>query len=118
VAILNLIWGLAAVTSSAVFIAILITDLAVWGWIAIGLAAREVLAVLSIWRGGSFGRWSGIAFAAVGVVGPGELRRERGRTTERNRGSSPMTRPASGATLIAWDISCSPICAVTSRGPP
>jgi hypothetical protein len=72
-ATLNIIWGIAAVGSSAFFVAdasyILITDLAVWGWIAIGLGALEVLAALSIWRGGSFGRWFGIAVAAVGIVG-------------------------------------------------
>lgn len=69
---LNIIWGIAAVAESGFFVAsasyILITDLTVWGWIAIGFGALELLAVLSIWRGGAFGRWFGILVAGLSIV--------------------------------------------------
>ena len=71
-ATLNIIWGIAAVAESSFFVAgaayILIADLTTWGWIAIGFGALEFLAALSIWRGGAFERWFGIAVASVGVV--------------------------------------------------
>ena len=73
VAILNVIWGLAAIAKSSFFVSdasyILLTDLRAWGWIALGIAALEFLAAFSIWRGGAFGRWFGIAVAVLGIVG-------------------------------------------------
>jgi hypothetical protein len=68
---LNVIWGIAAVSSSHFFVAnahYIISDLNTWGWVAIGLGVVEALAALSIWRGGSFGRWFGIIVAGVGVL--------------------------------------------------
>ncbi|HUA46650.1 MAG TPA: hypothetical protein VMA77_15570 [Solirubrobacteraceae bacterium] len=68
---LNVIWGIAAVSSSHFFVAnahYIISDLNTWGWVAIGFGAVEALAALSIWRGGAFGRWFGIVvggFAAL-----------------------------------------------------
>jgi hypothetical protein len=68
---LNVIWGIAAVSSSHFFAAnahYIISDLNTWGWVAIGFGAIEALAALSIWRGGAFGRWFGIVvggFAAL-----------------------------------------------------
>ncbi len=67
---LNIIWGIAAVSKSHFFVAnasYILSDLNTWGWIAIGFGALELLAALSIWRGGAFGRWFGIAAAAVGA---------------------------------------------------
>jgi hypothetical protein len=46
----------------------IISDLNTWGWIVIGFGAIEALAALSIWRGGSFGRWFGILVAGVAVL--------------------------------------------------
>jgi len=72
-AVLNIIWGIAALANSGFFVAgahyILLTDLHAWGWIAIGFGALELLAALSIWRGGAFGRWFGIVVAGLAVVG-------------------------------------------------
>jgi hypothetical protein len=73
VALLNVIWGLAALAKSGFFVAdasyILLTDLRAWGWIALALGALEFLAAFSIWRGEAFGRWFGIAVAVVSIVG-------------------------------------------------
>ena len=68
---LNIIWGIAAVSSSHFFVAnatFILSDLNTWGWVAIGFGALELLAALSIWRGGSFGRWFGIAVGCVAAV--------------------------------------------------
>ena len=68
---LNIIWGIAAISGSHFFVAnatFILSGLNTWGWVALGFGALELLAALSIWRGGSFGRWFGIAvgcFAAV-----------------------------------------------------
>lgn len=67
---LNIIWGIAAVSSSKFFVAgatYILSDLNTWGWVAIGYGAVEVLAALSVWRGGSFGRWFGIIVGAIAV---------------------------------------------------
>jgi hypothetical protein len=68
---LNVIWGIAAVSSSHFFVAnaqYIISDLNTWGWVAIGFGAVEGLAALSIWRGGAFGRWFGILAAGIAVL--------------------------------------------------
>jgi hypothetical protein len=68
---LNLIWGIAAVSNSHFFVgnaSFILSDLNTWGWIAIGFAALEALAALSIWRGGWFGRWFGIAVAGLALI--------------------------------------------------
>lgn len=70
-AVLNVIWGIAAVSSSRFFVgnaSYILSDLNTWGWVAIGFGALELLAALSIYRGGAFGRWFGIGLAGLGVV--------------------------------------------------
>ena len=67
---LNIIWGIAAVSSSKFFVAgatYILSDLNTWGWVAIGFGALEAFAALSVWRGGSFGRWFGIVVAIFAV---------------------------------------------------
>ncbi len=71
-ACLNIIWGIAAVSSSHFFVAnatYILSDLNTWGWVAIGFGAVEALAAVSIWRGGSFGRGFGIAVGGIGAIG-------------------------------------------------
>ena len=68
---LNVIWGIAAVSSSHFFVAnaqYILSGLNTWGWVAIGFAAVEALAALSIWRGGAFGRWFGILVAGFAIL--------------------------------------------------
>jgi len=68
---LNVIWGIAAVSSSHFFVAnahYIISGLNTWGWVAIGFGAVEALAALSIWRGGAFGRWFGIVVAGFAAL--------------------------------------------------
>lgn len=70
-ACLNVIWGIAAVSSSHFFVAnahYILSDLNTWGWIMIGFGAVEAVAALSIWRGGEFGRWFGIIVAGLAAI--------------------------------------------------
>ena len=68
--VLSIIWGIAAISSSHFFVAgasYILSDLNTWGWIVMIFGVVEVLAALSIWRGGEFGRWFGIL--AAGLAG-------------------------------------------------
>ena len=67
---LNVIWGIAAVADSRFFIAgatFMLSGLNTWGWVAIGFGALQALGALSIWRGGTFGRWFGIVIAGLAI---------------------------------------------------
>lgn len=69
-ATLNVIWGIAAVSNSHFFVAnaqYILSDLNTWGWVAIGFGVLEGFACLSIWRGGTFGRWFGIIAAGLAI---------------------------------------------------
>ena len=70
-ACLNIIWGIAAVSSSHFFVAgasYIVSGLNTWGWIVIAFGAVEALAAVSIWRGGGFGRWFGIIVAGFAAL--------------------------------------------------
>lgn len=70
-AALNAIWGIAAVSNAHFFVGnaqFILSDLNTWGWVAIGFAALQALAALSIYRGGAIGRWYGIVVAGFGIV--------------------------------------------------
>ncbi len=68
---LNIIWGIVAISESSFFTATgaryVFSDLKTWGWITLILGVIEILAALSLFGGGSFGRWFGV-FAA-GLAG-------------------------------------------------
>lgn len=68
---LNVIYGIGAIDRSKFFVAdaeYVISDLRTWGWVALGLGALQFLAAGSIWAGGQFGRWFGIAAASVNAI--------------------------------------------------
>lgn len=70
-AALNAIWGIAAISNAHFFVgnaSYILSDLNTWGWVAIGFAALQALAAISIYRGGAFGRWFGIAIAGFAIV--------------------------------------------------
>ena len=69
---LNVIWGIAAISDSRFFTqdaTYVLSGLNTWGWIMLVLGAAQVLAAYSIWRGGQFGRWFGIAVAGLNAIG-------------------------------------------------
>lgn len=68
---LNIIWGIAAVSSSHFFVAdahYILSDLNTWGWIVMGAGAVEAAAAFLIWLGGAFGRWFGIIVAGIAAL--------------------------------------------------
>jgi hypothetical protein len=71
VAILNVIYGIAAIGDSKFFVAdqkYILSNLNTWGWVTLILGAIQMLAALSIWAGNQFGRWFGIVFASLSAI--------------------------------------------------
>ena len=69
--VLDVIWGIAAVSDSKFFIAdqkFIISSLNTWGWVAIILGAGQLTAAASLFAGGGFGRWVGIIFASLSAI--------------------------------------------------
>src|SRR4051794_5469948 len=70
--VLNLIWGIAAVSDSKFFAGntqFVFSGLHTWGWVTIVLGVIQVLAAVSVWRGGAFGQVFGIFAASLSAVG-------------------------------------------------
>ena len=71
VAVLNIIWGIAAIGNSSFFVQdqrYILSELNTWGWIVLIIGALQLAAAFSIWAGGTFGRWFGIAAATVNAI--------------------------------------------------
>jgi hypothetical protein len=70
--VLNIIYGIAAIGNSSFFVhdtKYIFASLKGWGWITLILGILEILASLSLMQGGTFGRWFGIAVAALAAIG-------------------------------------------------
>jgi hypothetical protein len=68
---LNVIYGIAGIGNSRVFTTsrhYLFAGLKSWGWAAVILGVLEILAALSLLRGGSFGRWFGILIGSLAAI--------------------------------------------------
>jgi hypothetical protein len=71
VAVLNVIYGIAAIGNSNFFVAdqkYILSNLNTWGWVTLILGVIQMLAALSIWAGNQFGRWFGIMFASLSAI--------------------------------------------------
>ena len=71
VGILNVIYGIAAISNAHFFLAnqkYILSDLNTWGWVMLVLGALQVIAAFSIWSGGGFGRWFGIGVASLNAI--------------------------------------------------
>ena len=70
---LNIIWGIVAITESRFFTTTgavyIFGHLNTWGWITLILGVIEILAGLSLFVGGSFGRWFGVFAAGLVAIG-------------------------------------------------
>jgi hypothetical protein len=72
VAILNGIYGIAAIANSSFFVndtRYILSDLNTWGWVMLAIAALQVVAAYSVWNGNAFGRWFGIGAASLNAIG-------------------------------------------------
>jgi hypothetical protein len=68
---LNIIWGIAAIDNATFFTEnakFIISDLKLWGWVAIIIGAVEWAAAVSLLNGGGFGRVIGIIAAALAAI--------------------------------------------------
>jgi hypothetical protein len=69
--VLNMIWGIAAISSSGFFqssAVYIVSDLHTWGWIVLIVGALQLAAAYSIFQGGEFGRWFGILTAGLNAL--------------------------------------------------
>jgi hypothetical protein len=70
--VLNFIWGIAAIGNSKFFVHhahYVFGSLKTWGWITLILGALEVVASLSLFAGGTFGRYFAILVGSLAAIG-------------------------------------------------
>lgn len=69
---LNVIYGIAAIDNSAFFSGesrfVIFDDLNTWGWIHTIIGVLQLIAAFSIWNRHPFGRFIGVATAAVSAI--------------------------------------------------
>ena len=71
IGVLNAIYGIAAIDKSSFFVAntqFILSGLNTWGWVLLIIGVLQLVAAFSVWRGGSFGRWFGIAVASLNAI--------------------------------------------------
>jgi hypothetical protein len=69
--VLNVIWGIAAIDKANFFSAnahYVISDLSLWGWVALVIGAVLCAAGIGIFNGSRWAIWTGIVFASVNAV--------------------------------------------------
>jgi len=68
---LAILEGIVALSRASFFTAVgshyVASSLRTWGWIELIVGIVAVLAGISVYRGGAFGRWAGITVAAVSI---------------------------------------------------
>jgi len=72
VAVLNMIYGIAAIDGSKFFIEdekFILSNLNTWGWVVLIIGLLQLVAAFSIWAGGEYGRWIGVITAGVSAIG-------------------------------------------------
>ena len=70
--VLNVIYGIAGISKSHVFTSnahYVFGDLKSWGWVTLIIGVLELLASVSLFGGGGYGRWFGIFAAALAAIG-------------------------------------------------
>jgi hypothetical protein len=68
---LNIIYGIAGISKSHVFTTnahYVFGHLRTWGWVTLIVGIIEILASLSLFGGGGFGRWFGIFAGALAAI--------------------------------------------------
>jgi hypothetical protein len=69
--ILNVIWGIAAIGNSDFFVKnahYVFGDLKTWGWITVIIGILELIAAMSLFGGGAFGRLFGIFAGSLAAI--------------------------------------------------
>ena len=69
--VMGIINGIVALSQSSFFrdygAHYVASNLTTWGWVALIVGVVEIAAAVSVWRGGSFGRWAGIIVAGISM---------------------------------------------------
>jgi type IV secretory pathway TrbD component len=69
--VLNIIYGIAGIGHAKVFASnqhYFFGGLKSWGWAALILGVLELMAAMSLFRGGEFGRWFGIVIGSLAAI--------------------------------------------------
>ncbi len=69
--VLNVIYGIAAIDQSTFFTdnaKYVITNLKTWGWVVLIIGVVQLIAAVSIWGRGEFGRWIGVIGASLNMI--------------------------------------------------
>ena len=70
--VLSIIDGIAALSQASFFhdygAHYVAGNLTTWGWVILIVGIVEIIAAVSVWRGGNFGRWIGILVAAISLI--------------------------------------------------
>ena len=69
--VLNIIYGIAGISRSHVYTTnahYVFGHLRTWGWVTLIIGIIEILASLSLFGGGAFGRWFGIFAGALAAI--------------------------------------------------
>jgi hypothetical protein len=69
--VLNIIWGIAAIGNSSFFTHnahYVFSNLKTWGWVTLILGILELIASVSLVRGGLYGRWFAIAMGCLAAI--------------------------------------------------
>ena len=70
-AVLNTLYGIAAIDKASFFTAnakYVFADLRTFGWFVLALGILQFFAALAIWQGTPWGRWFGVACASANVI--------------------------------------------------
>ena len=71
IGVLNVIDGIVALARSRFYVdeaVFVFGDLRTWGWIVLIYGIVALFGAASVWKGGDFGRWAGIAIAGINIV--------------------------------------------------
>jgi hypothetical protein len=70
--VLNVVYGIAAIGNSNFFVHnqhYVFANLKSWGWVTLIIGILELCASVSLFAGGTFGRWFGIAMGSLAAIG-------------------------------------------------
>src|SRR5437763_16082979 len=70
--VLNIIWGIAAIGNSSFFAHnqhYVFASLKGWGWITLIIGILEVCASVSLFAGGTYGRWFAVVVGSLAAIG-------------------------------------------------